>query len=264
MRSLFISDLHLTPGRPDITRAFFGFLDAMFHDQEHSQPTLPTSLYILGDFFEYWIGDDVMDEFQQTIAHRLQQLVDAGHRVYFMHGNRDFLVGQHFCQLAGCTLLMDPTVIHLVDDAGDSQSILLMHGDSLCTEDKNYQRFRRLVRRPWLQQLFLTLPSRYRRNIARKLRADSIKSHKPDHFVDVSPQAVTTALDDYKVGTLLHGHTHKAAIHALPGKRQRIVLGDWHDTGGFYARYEPNCYHNPNSLQLLEWTISENPHAMSH
>ncbi|CAM3521908.1 UDP-2,3-diacylglucosamine diphosphatase [Parendozoicomonas haliclonae] len=226
MRSLFISDLHLTPGRPDITRAFLRFM-------EQEAPTAQ-SLYILGDFFEYWIGDDVMDEFHHQIAAALRKLSDSGTSVYFMHGNRDFLIGKAFCREAGCTLLPDPSVITLGND-----DLLLMHGDSLCTSDKGYMRFRKVLRNALVQKLFLSLPASRRRNTARKLRDNSMAAmqDKPMSLMDVTPEAVEQALDQARVSTLIHGHTHRAHIHALENQRQRIVLGDW-DKLGWYLIHD--------------------------
>ena len=241
MRSLFISDLHLTPGRPDITRAFLCFLEQDAPKAQH--------LYILGDFFEYWTGDDMMDEFHHQIAAALKALSDKGVPVSFMHGNRDFLVGKQFCHLAGCTLLKDPSVISL-----GGQPVLLMHGDSLCTSDIGYMRYRRIIQNPLVKFLLARLPRNYRRNMARKLRENSMASNgkKPLSIMDVTPDAVVNEMARHKVPTLIHGHTHRAAIHqlsdpSLPESAQRIVLGDWdklgwvltHDESGFDLRSFP-------------------------
>ena len=220
MRSLFISDLHLTPGRPDITRAFLRFLE---QDAPYCQ-----ALYILGDFFEYWIGDDVMDDFHREIATALKALSAKGIKIFLMHGNRDFMIGQSFCQQAGCTLLPDPSLITL----GDEQ-VLLMHGDSLCTSDTGYIRYRKIIRNPVVQCLLRKLPARFRRNIARKLRMNSMTNtgQKPRSVLDVTPEAVTEIMAASQVKTMVHGHTHRAAIHKLPHESQRIVLGDWDKLG---------------------------------
>lgn len=235
MRSLFISDLHLTPGRPDITRAFLRFLEQDAPNAQH--------LYILGDFFEYWTGDDMMDEFHHQIASALKALSDKGVPISFMHGNRDFLVGKRFCQLAGCTLQKDPSVIQLGD-----KPVLLMHGDSLCTRDIGYMRYRRIIQNPLVKCLLVRLPKSYRRNMAEKLRENSKANNgkKPLTIMDVTPEAVVSEMARHQVPTLIHGHTHRAAIHdlsdkALPENAQRIVLGDWdtfgwmliHDESGF-------------------------------
>ncbi|MCL6268719.1 UDP-2,3-diacylglucosamine diphosphatase [Sansalvadorimonas sp. 2012CJ34-2] len=237
MRSLFISDLHLTPGRPDITRAFLRFL-------EQDAPTA-RQLYILGDFFEYWIGDDVMDEFHLQIAGALRRLSEHGVSISFMHGNRDFLVGERFCQLAGCTALPDPSVILLA-----KEPVVLMHGDSLCTLDTSYIRFRKVVRNPLIQKLFLSFPKRMRRKLADRLREKSMSAarEKTEPSMDVTPEAVTDALTQYQSKTLIHGHTHKPAIHDLEDGQQRIVLGDW-DTYGWVLE------HNPNGFDLKKFTI---------
>lgn len=266
MRSLFISDLHLTPKRPDISRAFLCFLKETVLEQAQAARTdIDTStnnknvdvLYILGDFFEYWISDDVMDEFQHMIASELRKVADAGVQIYFMHGNRDFMVGKAFCQLAGCTPLPDPTVIALTDTEHGARQVLLMHGDSLCTDDKGYQRFRRIVRWPWLQKLFLALPGSYRKNIARKIRSSSktqiqdsaFESAKAHRIIDVNQQAVMQVVESHGAHILIHGHTHMMDTHPLTGQRQRIVLGDW-DTHGCYLR------HDNRGFQLVSWDLS--------
>ncbi len=238
-RSLFISDLHLTPERPAITRAFQRFL-------EQDAPTA-TTLYILGDFFEYWIGDDVMDDFHRQIAHSLQQLSGKGVDIYLMPGNRDFLIGNSFCQQADCTLLADPTLIQL-----DNKPVLLMHGDSLCTSDVSYMRFRKVVRNPIIQKLALSLPSCWRRNLAENLREKSRNagSSKPMSIMDVTPSAVDQIMAKFGVKTLIHGHTHKANTHPLPDSRQRIVLGDW-DAKGWQLR------HDESGFQLQSFPITE-------
>ncbi len=203
------------------------------------------TLYILGDFFEYWIGDDVMDDFHQLIADRLRALTEAGVALFFMPGNRDFLIGNTFCQQIGGTLLSDPTLITL-----GSEPVLLMHGDSLCTRDTDYMRFRRVVRNPLIQRLFLALPKRFRRNIAQKLRHNSRTSarQKPMMLMDVTDTAVTESLLSHRVKTLIHGHTHRAYMHELPNQCQRIVLGDW-DKLGWYLR------HDRHGFELVNFPI---------
>ncbi len=230
MRSLFISDLHLTPGRPDITRAFLCFL-------EQNAPAAE-KLYILGDFFEYWIGDDVMDEFHLQIAEALRKLSERGVEIFFMHGNRDFLVGNRFCELSGCISLSDPSCISL-----GGKPVVLVHGDSLCTLDASYMKFRRIVRNTLIQKLFLSLPKKIRRRLADRLRERSMTAARGKSLstMDVTPDAVTDILKQYQCQTLIHGHTHKPDVHNLGSGLQRIVLGDW-DTHGWVLEHANNQF----------------------
>ncbi|WP_230460161.1 UDP-2,3-diacylglucosamine diphosphatase [Sansalvadorimonas verongulae] len=242
LRSLFISDLHLTPGRPDITRAFLRFLE---QDAPQAQ-----QLFILGDFFEYWVGDDLMDDFHHQIASALKALSEKGVHLFFMHGNRDFLVGKRFCQLAGCTLLTDPTVIQLAD-----KPVLLMHGDSLCTSDTSYMRYRRIIQNPLIKRLLIHLPSQFRINTAKRLRENSKANsgRKPLAIMDVTQKAVISEMARHHVDTLIHGHTHRAAIHDLDNNKQRIVLGDW-DILGWVLSHDDEQSKN-NGFQLTSFTI---------
>ncbi|OQX37498.1 MAG: UDP-2,3-diacylglucosamine diphosphatase [Oceanospirillales bacterium LUC14_002_19_P2] len=226
--SLFISDLHLMPERPDVAQAFHGFLQGKALEAE--------SLYILGDFFEYWIGDDAMDSFHIEIAEALLRYTTTGRNVFFMPGNRDFLVGKAFCRKTGATWLDDPTLVTL-----DETPILLMHGDSLCTLDTSYLRFRRIVRNPLIQWLFNHLPLKTRQRIAEKLRTKSrdAGSEKPISIMDVTPEAVSDIMQAHQTLTLVHGHTHRPATHAVQlddTPAQRIVLGDW-DKDGWYLEF---------------------------
>lgn len=223
MSVLFISDLHLEAERPDITRAFLHFLATRARTAE--------ALYILGDFFEAWIGDDGMDEFQHSIAHALRELADSGTRIYLMHGNRDFLIGKAFCREAGCTLLRDPSLIDL-----DGEKILLMHGDSLCTLDAAYMKLRRWLRNPLSLFILRNLPLATRHKLARKLRKESRAQTrmKASEIVDVTPAEVERIMRDKGVRILIHGHTHRPAVHELDidGRpARRIVLGDWDQQG---------------------------------
>ena len=225
---LLISDLHLHEQRPDIARAFFRFL----------QETAPQAdaLYILGDFFEVWIGDDAISPFQQQVATALKQLADSGTRIYLMHGNRDFLIGNAFCRQAGCRLLKDPALLQ-----HNGESILLMHGDSLCTDDHDYQRMKRILRNPLSLFILRHLPLKTRRKLAGDLRAKSRSQTrmKAAEITDVNAAAVEQAMQRHGVHTLVHGHTHRPAIHALGENRQRIVLGDW-DSHGWYLQLDEN------------------------
>jgi UDP-2,3-diacylglucosamine hydrolase len=220
---LLISDLHLQEERPDITRAFLDLLDGR---ARHAQ-----ALYILGDFFEAWIGDDAMTPFQTSICQALRALSDSGTQVYLMHGNRDFLIGEAFCKAAGCTLLSDPSVVQL-----GGEPVLLMHGDSLCTLDLAYMKMRRYLRNPVSLWLLRHLPLSTRQKLARKLRSESRAQTrmKANDIVDVTPEEVPRVMAHHGVRTLVHGHTHRPAIHKLMVDDQparRIVLGDWDRQG---------------------------------
>ncbi|MGB2287424.1 MAG: UDP-2,3-diacylglucosamine diphosphatase [Porticoccaceae bacterium] len=219
MATLFISDLHLSPERPAITRAFLLFLE-----QRASQAS---ALYILGDLFEAWIGDDDPSELSQQVQTALRKLSDSGVSVSVQTGNRDFLIGRGFATSTGASLLGDE---HIVEAYG--HRVLVMHGDSLCTDDQAYQRFRRYARNPLYQFLFKLLPVKRRQRIADQLRAKSMKanSNKASAIMDVNNQAVEAVLERHNVTRLIHGHTHRPDRHQHSGG-ERIVLGDWHDLG---------------------------------
>ncbi|HEK0907020.1 TPA: UDP-2,3-diacylglucosamine diphosphatase [Pseudomonas putida] len=220
---LLISDLHLQEERPDITRAFLDLLDGR---ARHAK-----ALYILGDFFDAWIGDDAMTPFQQSICQALRTLSDSGTAIYLMHGNRDFLIGQDFCKAAGCTLLTDPSVVEL-----GGEPVLLMHGDTLCTRDVAYMKLRRYLRNPLSLWILRHLPRSTRQKLARKLRSESQAQvrMKNTEIVDVTPDEVPKVMSEHGVRTLIHGHTHRPALHKLVVEGQparRIVLGDWDRRG---------------------------------
>ena len=220
---LLISDLHLEEKRPDITRAFLLFLATRARQAE--------ALYILGDFFEVWIGDDGMTPFQHEIAGALRELSEAGTRIYLMHGNRDFLIGKRFCREAGCILLSDPHKVQM-----NGEPVLLMHGDSLCTLDVGYMKLRRWLRNPLSLLILRNLPLSTRQKLARKLRNESRAQTrmKASEIVDVTPQKVIKVMAAHGVRTLIHGHTHRPAVHNLEVNGQparRIVLGDWDHQG---------------------------------
>jgi UDP-2,3-diacylglucosamine hydrolase len=223
MATLFISDLHLDPSRPDITDQALAFLDSGTRDDE--------ALYILGDLFEAWVGDDDPEPEKRRVIARLKQLSDAGLPCYFMHGNRDFMIGEAFAAASGCALLPDPTVIEL-----HGQRVLLMHGDTLCTDDHEYQAFRRVARNPDWQRAMLARPLAERLAIARQLRETSAASMagKSMEIMDVNQEAVAAAMREHGVYTLLHGHTHRPAVHHFQvddRPAMRIVLGDWYTQG---------------------------------
>ncbi|TWG94052.1 UDP-2,3-diacylglucosamine hydrolase [Luteimonas sp. J16] len=228
MATLFISDLHLDPARPHITRLFCGFLDGEARDAE--------ALYILGDLFEAWVGDDDPSEAGAVVAERLRALADAGVPVYFQRGNRDFLLGAGYAARAGFAILPDPAVIVLA-----GAPVLISHGDQLCTDDHAYQAFRAQTRDPAWQAGFLAQPLQARLEFAARARAAS-QAHQGglqqagtmETITDVAPATVEDTFVRYGVDTLIHGHTHRPAIHALEAggrARRRIVLGDWYTQG---------------------------------
>lgn len=223
MSTLFIADLHLCDEEPAQTAGFLHFLT---HQAVHAD-----ALYILGDLFESWIGDDDVTPLHLQTAAAIKTLVDSGVPCYFIHGNRDFLIGKRFASASGMILLPE---LQRVDLYG--RKMLIMHGDTLCTNDTGYQAFREKVHRPWLQKIFLALPLFFRRRIAAKMRAGSkaANSSKSLTIMDVDPQAVVDTLTQYQVQWLIHGHTHRPEIHELVANQQpafRGVLGAWHHEG---------------------------------
>ncbi|MDA8485911.1 UDP-2,3-diacylglucosamine diphosphatase [Pseudomonas resinovorans] len=230
---LLISDLHLEEERPDITRAFLHFLQTRAPQAE--------ALYILGDFFEAWIGDDAMTPFQHSIAQALRKLADGGTRIFLMHGNRDFMIGSAFCREAGCTLLKDPSLVQM-----NGEPVLLMHGDSLCTQDEAYMRLRKWLRNPASLFILRNLPLTTRHKLARKLRKESRMQtpQKAAEITDVTPEEIPRILRQHGVRTLIHGHTHRPATHELDLDGQparRIVLGDW-DRRGWALQVDENGF----------------------
>ena len=223
MTTLFISDLHIDAARPAIIGQFLRFLE--------TEAKSAAALYILGDLFESWIGDDAPDPTQAAAIAGLRALTSRGVPCFVMHGNRDFLLSRQFCGMSGAQLLPDPLIVTLY-----GEPVLVMHGDALCTDDRAYQRLRATVRDADWQRQFLALPIESRRALAGAARAGS-QAHTAamEHGItDVNPDSVAMALRAAGTSTLLHGHTHRPAIHALEvdGRpRTRIVLGDWYDQG---------------------------------
>jgi UDP-2,3-diacylglucosamine hydrolase len=221
MTTLFISDLHLDAQRPHIVDLYTELLAGEARKAD--------ALYILGDLFEAWIGDDDDAEMPARVAAATRALRDSGVPVWFMHGNRDFLLGADYAARAGMTLLADPTVIEL-----GGERVLLMHGDTLCTDDVDYLKFRALVRDPRWQQQFLAKPLAERRAFAAQARGES-RQHMATlaaEIMDVTQEAVVAAMRAHGVHTLIHGHTHRPATHRfdLDGQpARRIVLGDWYE-----------------------------------
>ena len=221
MTTLFISDLHLDAERPHIVDLFVELLEG--------EARSARALYILGDLFESWIGDDDDAALAARVAQATRALRDAGVPVYFMHGNRDFLLGADYAARAGMTLLADPSVVEL-----GGERVLLMHGDTLCTDDVEYLKFRALVRDPRWQQQFLARPLEERRAFAAQARGESRKhtSSAKAEIMDVNQAAVEAALRRHGVRKLIHGHTHRPATHRfdLDGQTaERVVLGDWYE-----------------------------------
>ncbi len=230
MATLFISDLHLDPERPEITRLFGDFIDGEARSAD--------ALYILGDLFEAWVGDDDTSEPGVFVAAKLRALADSGVPVHFQHGNRDFLVGHDFARRAGIALLPENAVIML-----HGKPVLLMHGDTLCTDDHAYQTFRAQTRDPAWRAQFLAQPLAARLAFAAQARAASQQRQQAmkqddraqfETVTDVSPAAVRETFARYGIDTIIHGHTHRPAVHALDvdGRNcERVVLGDWYTQG---------------------------------
>lgn len=233
MTTLFISDLHLDDKRPETTALLLRFLEREARSAD--------ALYILGDLFEYWLGDDAPSQCSLAVATALSAIGDQGVACYFQHGNRDFLLRQDYADLAGMTLLPEEYVADLY-----GESVLLMHGDSLCTDDAEYQQFRSQVRDPAWQREFLEQSAEQRLQTARMAR-DASAVHKGEMamaIMDVNHAEVVRRFERHGVRRLIHGHTHRPAMHGLSANgrtAQRIVLGDWY-TRGSVLRVTPDGY----------------------
>jgi len=231
MAILFISDLHLEAERPEIGEQFQSFLKG--------EATRAEALYILGDLFEYWVGDDDPNPHYAVMKRAIRQLVDRGVPVWFMHGNRDFMIGEQFAEETGVTILDDPEPIEL-----HGQKVLLSHGDALCTDDKHYQQMRLMTRNPEWQAMMRAKPLEERIAIAETARQQSQEYNAAldDDIMDVNQDAVVGTFRERGVDILLHGHTHRPAVHEVDledrtGKR--IVLGDWYEQGSV-VRWDEN------------------------
>lgn len=238
--TLFISDLHLEPSRPHVTRALGDFLQRNRHCD---------ALYILGDLVDAWVGDDDDSEIALTLTTLLRGFAKPDNggtspALFIMQGNRDFLLGETFCAAVGATLLPDPTVIDLY-----GAPTLLLHGDSLCTADEQYQAFRRTVRDPAWQRELLAQPLAHRRQLAAQLRgmSEHANSNKAQDIMDVTPSEVDAVMARYGVQQMIHGHTHRPACHAA-AQGQRWVLGDW-DTKAWALHADEK------QLELLNYNI---------
>ena len=232
MTTYFISDLHLERIESPITNIFTAFLDDLNQND---------SLYILGDLFESWIGDDNVSELSQYISDRLLMLSDRDISVAIMHGNRDFLIGEDFCKASSIELINDPRIIEI-----DTKKVMLTHGDELCTDDKEYQAFRSVVRNPLWQKDFLNFPISKREKIAGEAKDASkdSKENKAMEIMDVNTDAVLKAFNDHDIEIMIHGHTHRPNIHKVSNEGKnltRYVLGDW----------------SKNSAIILKWNEAE-------
>jgi UDP-2,3-diacylglucosamine hydrolase len=233
MSRLFVSDVHLDAGAPEAVEQFLEFLKTQAANAE--------ALYILGDLFEVWVGDDDPDPAKARVCAALRDLTSRGTACFTLHGNRDFLLGRDFCRNTGSRLLADPVVVDM-----DGERVLLTHGDAFCTDDHSYQELRSIVRTPDWQRRFLSLPVADREMLANQARAGS-REHTTrtiPNIMDVNQDAVSSAYRATRVRRIIHGHTHRPAVHDtdIEGEpAQRIVLGAWYEQGSYVA-YENGRY----------------------
>tara|TARA_Y100000746_G_scaffold218941_1_gene215940 strand:+ start:1409 stop:2137 length:729 start_codon:yes stop_codon:yes gene_type:complete len=218
MATYFISDLHLEKIESSIVSIFSEFLERLDQDDQ---------LYILGDLFESWIGDDNVSELSEFVGNQLNSLSERGVNISIMHGNRDFLIGNDFCNAASIKLINDPCIVEM-----NGEKVMLTHGDQLCTDDIEYQTFRSIVRNPIWQKDFLNFPISKREKIAGETKNASkdSKIKKTMEIMDVNDDAVLKAFDDNDIGIMIHGHTHRPNIHKISNNDcifTRYVLGDW-------------------------------------
>jgi len=224
MKTYFISDLHLTPSRPDITDCFFTFME--------NEAVEADALYVLGDLFEFWIGDDDKSDFAQSIRQAFIDLIAKGVPCYFTQGNRDFLVGKRFAKQTGVQLLDEVEVINIY-----GKKAVVLHGDTLCTEDVKYLAFREKVHQPWLQWVFNRIPFFVKKKIVSKVQSDikDDKQTKSLDIMDVTQSEVEKVMQDNRVDLMIHGHTHRPNVHYFDNDKHeqqtRIVLGDWYTQG---------------------------------
>jgi len=221
MTTLFISDLHLTPSKPDITESFIHFMT--------TKAIHADALYVLGDLFEFWIGDDDNSDFNLAIKTQFKTLTDRGVPCYFIQGNRDFLIGKRFEKETGMTLLDEVCTVNLY-----GQRAIILHGDTLCTDDVKYQAYRQKIHQPWLQWTYNRLPLFVKKKIVSKVQSDinQDKKEKSLDIMDVNQETVNAVLKKYDADLIIHGHTHRPDIHHfLMNEKQctRIVLGDWYE-----------------------------------
>ena len=222
MTKLFISDLHLHQTRPEVTGVFQAFIDELL-----TLSTPNPELYILGDLFEFWIGDDYEDPLHSEITDQLKNLVQAGIKTYLMHGNRDFLIGENFLSMTGIELLQEPTIFSY-----KNKRVMLCHGDQFCIDDVKYQAYRKIVRNLEWQRSFLNFPINKRLEILNEARDASIQSRqmKSNDIMDVNESEVAAIIQKNNIDILIHGHTHRPNSHTIDvdsKKSVRLVLGDW-------------------------------------
>ncbi|HYM28897.1 MAG TPA: UDP-2,3-diacylglucosamine diphosphatase [Steroidobacteraceae bacterium] len=234
MTRLFVSDVHLDASAPEATEQFLAFLA--------TEGTRAQALYILGDLFEAWVGDDDDEPEKERVCAALRALSARGVACFALHGNRDFLLGDGFSARSGCRLLPDPVVAQF-----DAERVLLTHGDALCTDDHSYQELRTVVRDPAWQRRYLALPRAHRELLADEVRAGSRRhtARTVPYIMDVNAAAVAAAFRAAQVRRMIHGHTHRPGVHQLEvdgAPAQRIVLGAWYEQGSYLAceagRYE--------------------------
>ncbi len=223
MSTLFISDLHLSPATPTINHCFAQFM--------REEAVKADALYVLGDLFDFWIGDDDTSDFANFVRDEFKQLTDAGVPCFFTKGNRDFLVGKRFAKQTGITLLGDETVIDLY-----GRKAVVLHGDTLCTQDVSYLKFREKVNKKWLQWLFNRIPMFIKKKIVSKIQSDirDDKQTKSLEIMDVTQSEVERVMEMHQVDLMIHGHTHRPDVHVFETNQStntRIVLGDWYTQG---------------------------------
>ncbi|MGE8540351.1 UDP-2,3-diacylglucosamine diphosphatase [Acinetobacter sp. ANC 3813] len=237
MTYLFIADLHLSPNHPRLVRGFLALLDA-YKDKN-------TQLYILGDWFNAWIGDDYRASWLDEIVAALKQFSEAGNQIYFLSGNRDFALGKKFLNQFNAVLLKDIETLNI-----GQKSIRIEHGDLLCTDDVSYQKFRKIIRNPLLLGFLKQMPLSFRQKLANGFRKKSQQANlvKSYEVMDVNQQAVKQALTE--VNILIHGHTHRPQIHDVDGK-PRIVLGDWREHEAQILELNPQ--NSELNLELKKW-----------
>lgn len=236
-KTYFIADLHLSENRPHLLALFRQFMQGQAPEAE--------KLYILGDLFDFWIGDDEQSDLISEVQQLIKHLTEQGVPCYFQHGNRDFLIGKKFANACGLTLLPTYQVIDLY-----GTPTLLCHGDTLCVDDVKYQHYRKKVHQKWRQWLFLHLPLKVRLNIAEKIRAKSRqdKQLKSTEIMDVNADFVQQMFAQFHVTQMIHGHTHRQKHHEIPPHFHRIVLGDWGETSSLLEV-------TPHSIEFINDTL---------
>ena len=236
-KTYFIADLHLSENRPNLLALFRQFMQGQAPEAE--------KLYILGDLFDFWIGDDEQSDLISEVQQLIKHLTEQGVPCYFQHGNRDFLIGKKFANACGLTLLPTYQVIDLY-----GTPTLLCHGDTLCVDDVKYQHYRKKVHQKWRQWLFLHLPLKVRLNIAEKIRAKSRqdKQLKSTEIMDVNANFVQQMFAQFHVTQMIHGHTHRQKHHEIPPHFHRIVLGDWGETSSLLEV-------TPHSIEFINDTL---------